>query len=248
MKNLYRISIVFLCLAVFSTSASEKDRYIALEYDHWRIVYNCTKRGYEWFYYSTGQKSGSYDRYRPFHHERKLPEECRQFRTSSYRQSKDAEIQYDRGHGVHQNLWDFDKSLMKESNSMANIVPQASGLNRAGVWRHTEILTECYRDQGKVYVWGGVIWGNDASNDHFLESHGVVTPDYLWRLMIYPGGEVNAWIMPNDNTPVARDSDNFLVSPHEISRLTGVRFPLEEEQMFTSAQRTMPKPNDCRIN
>lgn len=237
--------VILVALASWNVSAS--DRYIELEYDNWKIIYNCTKRGYEWFHYETVPDSGEESRVGPFHDESRLPVECRQLTTHSYRLPKDSPIKYHRGHGVHQNIWDHDRNVMKESNSMANIVPQASKLNAYGVWRQTEELTECWRDKGKVTVWGGVIWGRDASNDHFMGSHGVATPDYLWKLILLEDGRVNAWLMPNDNTPTADKVDDYLVSPAKLTGLTGVEFPLEDRLRIRAAEFSITEPEGCSL-
>ena len=144
-----------------------------------------------------------------------------------------------------QNIWDHSVRLMKESNRFSNIIPQASLLNRRGVWRKTETLTECWRDKGTVEVWGGVLWGNDASNDHFVKSHGVVTPDYLWKVIEFPSGEVNAWIMPNDNSAKAYKMDTYLVSPKRITNLTGVAFDIDPKQQSEADSASMSQPSKC---
>jgi len=220
---------------------------IHLQYGKWQIWYNCENRGYQVFNYTTVPDGGNLNRYSKFHQESTLPLECQQFSTSSYKSPKDSIIKYDRGHGVHQNIWDHSRELMIKSNSMANIVPQASKLNRHGVWRFTEVLTECFRDLGKVEVWGGVVWGNDQSNDLFVKSHGVVTPDYLWKLIIFPQGEVNAWLIPNDNSPISKNIDNYLVAPSFLEKKTGVHFTIPDNEKFEADKIGLTKPQGCSI-
>lgn len=240
-----RIIVILACL--FSYNVAATDRYLNLEFDSWTIVYNCNKRGYEWFHYTTVPDQGSLDRIDRFYYEGRLPSECRQFSTNSYSLPKDAPIRYHRGHGVHQNIWDHDAFLMTESNSMANIVPQAADLNSRGVWRYTEKLTECWRDIGAVEVWGGVVWGSNEANDHFVESHGVVTPDYLWKVVQFPDGRVNAWLMPNDYSPKEEDASSYLVSPARITGLTGVSFELPDHIRIRSAEDTVEMASGCSL-
>ena len=219
---------------------------IEIDFGRWNIIYNCEKRGYEYFTYSTVPDSGLYSRFKPFHQETQLPKHCRQFSTDTYKQPEGAQ-QYHRGHGVHQNIWDHDETLMKQSNSFANIVPHAAYLNSYGVWRVTEKLTECYRDKGTVTVWGGNIWGNDSTNDKFLVSHGVVTPDRLWKVIEFPDGEVQAWLMPNDDSPKSKLIDNYLVSPKTISEITGLSFPISASELNEKDKVSKKQPKGCSI-
>ena len=51
-------------------------------------------------------------------------------------------------------------------------------------WLLTEEIIECVRDETPVHVIGGVFWGHNPHDDFFLESHGVETPDYFWKIII----------------------------------------------------------------
>lgn len=240
--------LILLVVGLTSPSLVFADEILKLKYQYWEIDYNCDKKGFENFHYSTVKDSGSYDRYKPFHQEEILPKRCQQFKTASYKLPKNTIQKYHRGHGVHQNIWDHSTSLMEETNSMANIVPQAAKLNSTGAWRLTEELTECYRDIGIVEVWGGNVWGNDSTNDLFLESHGVVTPDYLWKVIKFPDGEVNAWLLPNDNSPTRSKSDAYLVSPSKIERLTHLQFNLSRKELNEKDTHSKVKPKNCKLS
>ena len=247
MNILKRSAYILASTLLFSQQAISDDNIKTLQFKEWTIDYNCEHRGYEYFKYTVGADSGSFERYSPFHQEAKLPKDCRQFSTSTYRLPKTAPISYDRGHGVHQNIWDGSKELMKESNSMANILPQASKLNRRGAWRQTEKLTECWRDKGPVTVYGGVIWGSDSSNDHFKESHGVTTPDYLWKVIEYPDATVQAWLFPNSNAPTLERIDDYLVAPESLERLSGKRFDISRQAAKKASSRTRSMPKYCSL-
>lgn len=245
--HMTKIKLLSLISFLFFSSFTFADDIYELDYGNWSIEYSCEHRGYQYFHYITVKDSGSLDRYKPFHIDKDIPKECSQKTTKSYRLPKGSVITYDRGHGVHQNIWDHSKKLMKLSNMMTNIVPQASQLNRRGVWRKTEELTECYRDIGEVEVWGGVIWGNDESNDYFKNSHGVTTPDQLWKIIKFPNGKVNAWLMPNDNTPTAVKMDTYLVSPAKIMRATGYEFDISRSEISELDSYSQPKPKGCSL-
>jgi len=234
--------VMLALLVSFNVSAVER-----LVFDNWEIDYNCEMRGYEYFHYTTVKDQGELPRYKPFHQEHKLPKECRQLTTGTYKQPIGVQ-NYDRGHGVHSNIWDHNNTLMKQSNSFANIVPQAKKLNRSGVWRQTEILTECYRDEGEVEVWGGVIWGDNAENDKFIYSHGVVTPDYLWKVIKFPDGNAQAWLMPNDDSPTKALMDNYLVKPSTITKYTGYSFrTISLAELNEKDTHSFKKPKYCSI-
>lgn len=243
MINKYLLAALLL---IVSAAAYSTGNIIKLQYSQWTIYYNCEKRGFEYFYYKTVPDNGDKKRYKTFGQEKRLPEKCRQFSTKPYK-SPGKTMRYDRGHGVHQNLWDHSEDLMAQSNSMANIVPQEANLNRRGVWRYTEELTECWRDYGTVEVWGGVLWGNDVSNDYFIKSHGVVTPDFLWKIIKFPDGEINAWIMPNDNTPQKMKVDSYLVAPATIAKYTDIKFHIERSQATEKDSKSVRKPNSCSL-
>jgi endonuclease G len=241
------IKKILLTLGLGLASSGAKAELIELDFGSWEIMYSCEHRGVESFHYKTVEDTGELKRYKPFHQEMRIPKRCRQFKTSSYRLPKNAKISYDRGHNVHQNVWDHSSKLMKQSNSMANIVPQASKLNRRGVWRYTEEVTECFRDFGTVEVWGGSIWGNDSTNDHFIKSHGVTTPDHLWKIIRLPNGKVNAWLMPNDNSPTRSRMDNYLVAPATIAKLTGIQFDIPSSEMSQMDTHSFQKPKYCSL-
>jgi endonuclease G, mitochondrial len=236
-------AITLLSAPIAKTNAET----ITLEFDKWTIDYSCDHKGYEYFTYQAQRDSGELERYKPFHSEARLPKRCRQKATSSYRLPKGSQITYDRGHGVHQNIWDHSRDLMKQSNSMANIVPQASLLNRRGAWRYTEKLTECWRDKGLVTVYGGVVWGSNKKNDHFKKSHGVTTPDFLWKLIKYYDGGVEAWLFPNDNAATVNNIDDYLVAPRRLEKITKKIFDIPQSLKKGSAKKTRGLPRGCSI-
>lgn len=282
------LQITLLSLISFS---SFSDEIINLEYSVFSIRYNCDMRGYDSFEYETVPDSGNIDRYKPFHLEKGISQECSQKTTNTYKNYahtsskgkfqkaksfgadvfknglkntikskiqnvsrkkhegvvKNSGQQFDRGHGVHQNIWDHNKAVMRETNSMANIVPQDRTLNRSGLWRHLEILTECYRDENDIRVVGGNYWGNDSSNDFFIKSHGIVTPDYLYKVLMFNESKVFAFIMPNNSTPKASNAMNYITTIEDIESKVGysLKFPAKFKNIKAS---TIPrKPKYCSL-
>ena len=109
---------------------------------------------------------------------------------------------------------------------MTNILPQVASMNR-GAWKHTEEIVECYRDIDELLVIGGVLWGNDARNDYFVESHGVATPDAFWKVIVRPG-RVISWIIPNSADAKYKVLDQYLVPVRRIEQVTGEQIPVED--------------------
>ncbi len=130
---------------------------------------------------------------------------------------------------------------------MANIMPQTRALNR-GAWAATEVLTKCYREQGPVWVIGGVYWGDDTSNDFFVQSHGLVTPDGYWKVMIR-GEDVNAWFFPNsgDAGVVGKATlDDHSVSVQWIEGKVGITVPVPVSLKAIRPQASWEKPGWCK--
>ena len=156
-------------------------------------------------------------------------------------------IKFDRGHLVPINHMDSAKASAADSNHMVNIMPQTKTLNR-GAWAVTEVLAECYREQGTVWVIGGVYWGDDPSNDFFVASHGLITPDGYWKVMIR-GKAVNAWFFANspDKAKVGKKTlDDHLVSVRWIEKKVGIKVPIPDSLKAIRPGSSFVKPKWCR--
>ena len=95
---------------------------------------------------------------------------------------------------VAANHMDESTITIKESMHMTNIMPQTSVMNQQAYLAAEEVF-ECYRDIVNLNTIVGIIMGNDDSNDYFVQSHGVRTPDFYWRIIEKEiDGDVIAWI------------------------------------------------------
>ena len=117
---------------------------------------------------------------------------------------------------------DYDATYIRRANFMSNIVPQVSSFNR-GIWLDAETVAECYRDIAPVQVYGGVVY-SDPSNDYFLSSHGIRTPEYLWKALITTDPATGAqkaiaWLIPN--TTGLGPLDSYIVSIAELEQRLG---------------------------
>ena len=203
----------------------------------------CEERGAALFYYKTVPDTGNLPRLGSFRYDPEFPRECQQKSTTAYGSI------YDRGHLVPANHLDHDSVAIAESNYMTNILPQYAQLNR-GAWLVSEEITECYRDLYDLEVIGGIVMGDDAENDIFLQSHGVRTPDWFWKIIRnLENGEIIAWIMPNDATAVRSSVDKYLVSVAEIEEKSGFFFPeITDEQRARVEPVSWPKPVGCDLS
>ena len=128
---------------------------------------------------------------------------------------------------------------------MTNIMPQ-TGVMNTGAWYQTEYITECYRDISDITVYGGVIWGNDKSNDHFVNSHGVITPDAFYKIIVrHDNNDAIAWVVPNDFTAKKSKLDDYLVSISSIESIAGIEFPVNASVKNKVTSSSWPIPKGC---
>lgn len=187
---------------------------------------DCEKRGAVKFQYNAQRDMGDAQRSSRFYLDPKVPARCQQTSTSSYRRPPGEKPTYDRGHLVPANHLDHSPEAIRQTNTITNILPQVASMNR-GAWKHTEEIIECYRDIDELLVVGGVLWGNDASNDYFVSSHGIVTPDAFWKVIVRQG-RVIAWLIPNSENAKYKVLDNYLVPVRKIEQLTGEKIPVDD--------------------
>jgi len=209
---------------------------LQLDYEGFTVWIDCEKRGAVKFRYNAQRDTGNFKRSSSFYLDPSVPKECQQYSSKSY---KSKGTRYDRGHLVPANHLDYSKVAIKQSNFMTNILPQAANMNR-GAWLMTEEITECYRDIDELLIIGGVIWGNDPSNDYFVNSHGVKTPEAFWKVIIRGMGSNEraiAWIIPNSKDAKRKLINSYQVSIEEIERIAGEVIPVAD---FTKYEKSNP--------
>jgi endonuclease G, mitochondrial len=136
----------------------------------------------------------------------------------------------------------YDMTMRIRANYMTNVVPQTKELN-GGLWERVEYLTECNRDVG-IHVLGGNIY-YDPSNDYFLKSHGVRTPEYMWKVL-FTGRDIIAYLFPNANG--LGQLDDYIVSVDEIEDMLNDGLgPIKVPKRFKSKRsRTSWECNEFR--
>ncbi len=222
---------------------------IALDRAGYALSYDCTNRTALRYEYTLQKDTGTAARPADYFLDPDLPRGCEtQFTTSSYSR---IEAGWDRGHLVTSNHMDANSGLIMRANYMSNIVPQASTFNQ-GIWLDAENIAECYRDIAPVRVVGGVVY-DDESNDYFLSSHGIRTPDYFWKTVLTTdptSGEMKAisWYIPNSN--FVSDLDSYIVSIKELEELVGsamVGIRVSEKVRTMKPLQSWRLPSQCNF-
>jgi endonuclease G len=136
---------------------------------------------------------------------------------------------------------------IKQFNTMTNVLPQTSQMNR-GAWLLTEEIIECYRDIDELLVLGGVIWGNNPADDYFVESHGVKTPDAFWKVIVRGSGQDEraiAWIVPNSTDATKKNLDRYLVTVADIEAIIGEKIPVADYAKHDKPSTSWLIPRGC---
>ncbi|MFC0155998.1 DNA/RNA non-specific endonuclease [Xanthomonas dyei] len=227
-----RVRTLLAVLLLTGFSAAAQAQVVTLNKGGYTLRYDCTNHTALRYEYVLQADTGSAARPSSFNLDTELPSGC------------------DRGHLVTSNHMDYNATYIRRANLMSNIVPQVSSFNQ-GIWVRAENVAECYRDIASVQVYGGVIY-SDTSNDYFLSSHGIRTPDFFWKTIITanPGGGTRAisWLIPNSANLGSLDS--YIVSIDELEDLygastIGITAPAAVKAMLPAT--TWPQPSNCDL-
>lgn len=255
---MYGKRFAWLPCGIFATTAialalnslvSAKD-LIRRDYPGFSLEVDCDVKGPVSAYYQIGPDEGDEKSKKSFHPDKELRPDCRQTSTATYNAPKEAPFTYDRGHLVPANHMDNDSEAITSTYVMTNIVPQASVLNGSGgAWRKTEDLIECWREDGPLEVWIGVVWGSNTDNDHFVDSHGIATPDKFVKLVHRrKASKAIAWELPNE--PIrSSDLDARIVAPKVVEAVIGTELYLpgvDKTRKANAADWPERKPCDIK--
>ncbi len=197
------------------------DWLVPMDYGGFTLLYDCTQHIALRYEYVLGADTGNAARPTSFTLDPTLPAGCmQQTSTNSY---ASVVAGWDRGHLVTSNHMDANPTYILRANYMTNIIPQVSSFNQ-GIWSNAEDVAECYRDLAPVHVYGGIVL-NDTSNDYFLISHGIPTPDKLWKAIVTTDSagatKAIAWLIPNRTGLGSLDS--YLITIAELEQEIGMR-------------------------
>jgi endonuclease G len=220
------------------TKTLREGSLLRLDYEGFTVWMDCKERAAVKFRYNAQRDSGREPRAENFKLDPNVPKDCEQTSAAAYGTG------YDRGHQVPANHLDASAVAIAQSNYMTNILPQASNMNR-GAWLLTEEIVECYRDIDELLVVGGVIWGSNAADDVFVQSHGVRTPDAFWKVVVRGNGNAIAWIVPNSKDATKAKLDGYLVSVADIEKRTGEKLPVTGDARTAKPKSSWVVPIGC---
>lgn len=239
MKRILSTLLLSASLLSFIPGLQAKE-ILRVDYEGFTVWVDCERRGAVMFRYNAQRDHGQEKRVRNFHLDKNVPAKCQQLSTNTYRAPGQ---RFDRGHLTPANHLDHSKRAIRQSNYMTNVWPQAANMNR-GSWLLTEEITECYRDIDELLVLGGPLWLGDTSNDHFVKTHGIRTPDAFWKVIIRQE-RVIAWLIPNSQEATRKRLDNYLVPVEKIESLTGLDIPVPDYLKTEVPSQSWYIPRGC---
>ncbi|WP_305910530.1 DNA/RNA non-specific endonuclease (plasmid) [Methylomarinum sp. Ch1-1] len=230
------------CLSISHAFDIQKEAsgLLRLNYEGFTVWVDCKERAAVKYRFNVQHDNGNIPRSKKFSSDPNVSKLCQQKSTGTYKKKGE---RWDRGHMVNANSQDNNRVSIMQTNYMTNILPQTAELNR-GAFYQTELIAECYRDIDELLVLGGVIWGDDKSNDYFVQSHGVRTPDYFWKVIVRQD-RVIAWVLPNNHQAKKSRLDKYLVSVADIEKITGEVMPVADYLKHDKLKTSWPVPRNC---
>lgn len=217
--------------------------YLHIKYRGFDLLMDCEKRAPLFAHYVLRTDNGSYSRSSEFFVDSTIPAYCRQTSSSYYPKDKSGQ-KYDRGHLVPANHMDGNPLSIRQSNFMANVLPQAKELNR-GAWYGTEELAECLRDEYALEIWAGPVWSSRV-NSSTKYSHGINVPSGFWKVMIAEGGDKQiAWIFPNNGDSKGRIHFDYVSTIAGIEKALGTNFPFPSSFKSKTEIERWILPSNC---
>jgi DNA/RNA endonuclease G (NUC1) len=250
-----KVISIFLALFAASVFADTPHKVFTVDNTIYQTTYDCTYKGYLFFSTSLSKDTGNTPRVKPFHQEQKLPPECRVQNTSPY--NKVNGVSYDLGHGVSSNAWDDSVADETVTNSLVNVVPQESNLNRHGPWRQLEVVENCFRnvDPRGISVYGGALYEPTPTA---VTSNGAYIPRGLWKIIVKKStGEYLALDVPNTVQAGTSTLDKYLTSASVVQKdlSPAALSALQEEIAKTGIKPITQMPNSvikipkgCNLN
>ncbi|MEG3765067.1 DNA/RNA non-specific endonuclease [Alteromonas sp. 14N.309.X.WAT.G.H12] len=219
---------------------------LVIDYHRFTVYYDCNRRGFDYSTFVAHEDVGDLPRYEPFNKEPLLENyDCPSQKTTSSYKKTPGHPQYHRGHGITSNHNDDSEYYMSLTNRMTNVVPHNGVQNTRGLWRHLEKRVECARDVAPVTVYLGNYWGNDTSNDLFIRTHGVPTPDYIWRIHVYDKypNQAFVWLIKNDESTLPADEDSARVDLEKLKTLLSSEYDISLPDEWVTSNNKDPYRN-----
>ncbi len=226
---------------------------VSYDFEQWQLKYDCEKNAFESFHYITLAGIDNKVRSSEMQDDVALPDDCGTKNKRSYRVDADNGTTYIRGRAMR--IKNLDNNVLVQKANLAQVpfVPMAKQMYRTGHWNSTEKIISCWKNLGKVEVWGGVIWPKQSimeisvtsiqSNRPLVEH--IAVPDRIWKMIKFPNGEVNAWIFPNSDKNISADLNQYLVGPHHITDITGIDYKIDNAQVLQQDINTKKMHESC---
>mgnify|MGYP000031247310 FL=1 len=243
------VRFAFVVTVSFLTAIFAQADLQERSYPGFKLWVDCSERLTKIAYYDLTKDSGNAKRPSGYKRDKAAEESCTQLSSKPYQGSITAQFpndkskKYDVGHIVNANHMDSSEEAIKASMYMVNMFPQVSEFNRQkGAWYYTELLSECLRDLTDLKIYAGTIIGSDSSDDYFVQSHGVRTPDWAWKAIYrVDTNSVQAYLMPNRLGVLGANVGDYLVS---FNTLLG---SLEEDESRAILEPLRAVSNDMNL-
>jgi endonuclease G len=153
-----------------------------------------------------------------------LPRECRSY-------PKDySHTGLDRGHNAPNSIFDYNKTIQKETFLMSNIAPQKPKLNRhlwAKIERVVRYLARKHKKEGPVRVITGSCGslGNLGKKRHYVN-----VPKWWYKIIFLPNGKTLSFLALNSNRVGYDRIKKHIVHLKTIERVCG--FKIEKKGWF----------------
>ena len=188
-----------------SISISKNANIFETEFDNSFLAIDCNNNTVHSFSYSLELRAplnGAYEN-TP---DSNLPEFCQLLTNKPYTRG------YDRGYLIP------PSHVTDGTSFMSNTAPLSHKMN-FGAWKRTQEITECANLKSAVDVIGGAIYNNGWFNDYFVNSHGIKSPEYLWKVMSTQDGLYTAWLIPNSDAATASVIDRYEIDLNALSQV-----------------------------
>ncbi|MCF2902251.1 DNA/RNA non-specific endonuclease [Pseudoalteromonas sp. OFAV1] len=273
-KNFLLLSVAALAFNVNASLATNQDQKLTIKYEDFELSLNCKERASDFFFYEVKHDSADYKTDNHYSLDTDIPLQCQQFSTKQYRipylinSDNGKKVEYVQGQLVPENHLDYSPTAIRMAARMTNVVPMTKTVaTRGGAWFETNDYIECLREriqdpeslplgkQSKTFkVMGGVIWGTNNDDNYFINSHGVKTPDYLWKVLYDQHAEFSkvpsyiAWLIPNTSRAIKENLPKYRVSIRELEEKAGIILPIRSEMKVVDDYPLWETPELCDKN
>lgn len=242
-----------LAIALISPiAAAESYPTFSAQYNGFNVILDCNSNLPIYAHYKATLSERNEARASRFYLDKDVPSICQQTSAEPYKlpymthHQFNRRITYDRGQLVPSDDMKGNKESVRQTNFMTNVIPMTTTVSRTGAWKYTEELTNCTRAIKDFDVHAGVIIGDDSKDDYFINSHGVPTPDYLWKVL-FDGQNIIAWIIPNAHNAIRENLPQYRASVSEIEERTGLNLPIPAHFKPFTHQSDWDIPSSCII-